>query len=185
MVLQSFRLLFVQSSTQWKMLDLFELLTQTYSVSSLVLFRFVSRLVIDHFAIISRKLDVILTVLQQKQSLEGLMIGKMKQLQRQHELLCRSADSMNEIFGPILIFQIPFVFIGVINSSVNIFFKFKDGFGKTEDSYFSLISTLAFLVSHIANFSLLCHESDNLRNSVKYKLISYFDSFAKVRWRLN
>jgi hypothetical protein len=177
MALQSIRQFSFESSTQWKLLDLVELWTQIYSITSLVFFCFVARLVIDHFGIICQKLNAILTMLHHGKQSGDLVNRKLKHLQRQHELLCRSAHSMNEIFGPVLVFQILFVFIGVINSIVNIFFKLKDGLGKTED-YYALMSTLSFLISHFANFSLLCHGSDNLRNAVSY-YHKYFSSLFR------
>ena len=164
--LQSIRLYFISTTLTWKLLDLIELWTQIYSLSALTLFCFVSWVIIDCFGIIRKEVDDVLGMINRKQS-QSSIIRRLRHLQRQHELLCRCADFINCIFGPILLFQIPFVFIGVINSFLNVFFNFKDRFGGLGD-YLAVVSTLSFIVSHFVNFSMLCNTSDNLRNAVGF-----------------
>jgi len=94
-------------------------------------------------------------------------IQHLRRMQRQHELLTRCVIRLNKTFGPCLLLQISFVFIGVINSSVSMFFVVSSSTGEDDwPIYLQTLVSFWFLSNHVINLALMIYIADKLHEEV-------------------
>lgn len=71
-----------------------------------------------------------------------------------------SIGFMSRCFGWFLLFEIPFIFIGVINSSMNLVLSAK------ESDWESKIFSSVFYINHVINLTCMCLSSQSINTEV-------------------
>ena len=80
-------------------------------------------------------------------------------LQKQHILISKSICAVNITFGPVMLFEVPFIFIGVINTLViNLLSK--------QLELFSITYSVITLANYISNFLIICLSAEKIKTQV-------------------
>ncbi len=90
-------------------------------------------------------------------------------MQCQHELLNRCVIRLNKTFGPSFLLEVPFVFVGVINSSVNLFFNVSSLSAAGKYGWKTFIQVLVpnlFICNYLVNLALMIHVTEKIREQV-------------------
>ncbi len=143
-------------------LDMAEIVTKLIPTSSLVLFCASGQLIANLFRRLRQQ--AYLTDIH-----GGIIpnIQHLRRMQRQHELLTRCVIRLNKTFGPCLLLQVSFVFIGVINSSVSMFFVVSSSTGEDDwPIYLQTLVSFWFLSNHVINLALMIYIADKLHEEV-------------------
>lgn len=139
-----------------------EIVTKLIPTSSLVLFCATGQLIANLFRRLRQQ--AYLTDIH-----GGIIpnIQHLRRMQRQHELLTRCVIRLNKTFGPCLLLQVSFVFIGVINSSVSMFFVVSSSTGEDDwPIYLQTLVSFWFLSNHVINLALMIYIADKLHEEV-------------------
>ena len=172
------------------------LLTNIYATTGLTLFVILCRLIADLYNAICVEVD--------QMSVDNFPTAEMfsvelKKLQNKHFLVWRCVDELNRCFGFLLLLDIVFKFVGVINSTMYIFITFISA----EKIWQPLMVSIIFFVYHIISLTLICCSSDTISIKVLFsccidavlgtynfclffiwRQISYYLLFVVCQWKL-
>ena len=137
------------------------LLTNIYATTGLTLFVILCRLIADLYNAICLEVD--------QMSVDNFPTAEMfsvelKKLQNKHFLVWRCVDELNRCFGFLLLLDIVFKFVGVINSTMYIFITFISA----EKIWQPLMVSIIFFVYHIISLTLICCSSDTISIKVLF-----------------
>lgn len=89
-----------------------------------------------------------------------------RKLRYQYSHVCYSVELLNESFGMILMFEIPNIFVGVINSLMHLIINAKKE--DTSSHFFAIM----FLFNHIINLAFICLSSERIADEVMKEALS-------------
>ena len=91
---------------------------------------------------------------------EDLLIIRLKRLRRNFTSINFFVDLLNNSFGWILLFEIQYIFVGVINASMHLFISVNGG------NWNSKLLSFGHFVGHVVNLMFICLSSERLREEV-------------------
>jgi len=149
-------------------LDGFALFLFIYPISSLMFFGLLCSLVSDQLYFITKLLKKI------PNNYDGM--NQLKRLQEEHDRIIDSIGLINYLFGPILLLEIPFIFIGIIVGSVHLMVANMSDRGWT--IYFLTLSLISIQVFHLI---LISFSAEKIKKQVKNNvLLLYKGTFIKT-----
>lgn len=122
-----------------------------YPVSILTLFCLLCHALAHQFRAIGERL---------KETSDG-DVNKIRLLQRQHFMACRSVRLINRCFGTIMLFEIPTIFIGILHGMAHWMVVSTLNLG-----WFLYLLTLFILFSHVVDFILIVMVAEKLKREV-------------------
>lgn len=147
-------------------LDLSDIITKLIPTSSLVLFCATGFLISDLFRRL--RYQAISFTYGNDNGRTPNIQQYLRKMQRQHELLIRCVIRLDKTFGPCFLLEVPFVFIGVINSSVNLFFSVSSS-SAGKDGWISFLQVIVpnlFICNYIVNLAFMIHVAEKIREQV-------------------
>ena len=141
-------------------LDVTTLVSNMYGSLGRVLFAILCHLITDMYKLIGKKIDKLMTV-------DAEIPNSLKQLKSEHLLVFRCVGELNRCFGPILLFDIIFTFIGFINWSMYSLTILVS----VEMNWLFVMLIISSFTLHTANLILICFSSDRIHVEVFIKLL--------------
>jgi hypothetical protein len=113
--------------------------------------------------IISNQLELIRDQIEQlsiNNSFDMSVATRLALLQRRHILISKSIDAVKVAFGPVMLFEILFIFIGVINTvMVNV---------QPLKNLVIVAYSVVTLGNYTSNFILICLSAEKIKTQVQY-----------------
>ena len=91
---------------------------------------------------------------------------QLKKLRLQHAFVNVCVDQLNNTFGLILLFEIIFIFVGIINATTRFLINYSGD--ETLIHWSHILLELFLFFYHIINFMTICYLSDYMSNQVQY-----------------
>lgn len=129
--------------------------TKIYASSTLLLFCILCKILAGRISSIRQKLLV------QQISSFGIPRDLILRKQRsQYTCVSQSIELLNECFGYIMLFEVPYIFVGVINTSMHLVISANIG------DWGSKVFSIMFFINHVINLMLICLSSEKINTEV-------------------
>ena len=133
-------------------------ISQIYPVSSLALFVIISYIPYTTYQLI--QMDV--SLLKKREMSDGQYCDRLLALKNIHALVCETVENINDCFGWIFVFSIPFFIVTLITAT---FYLFVPESGLNE-SHPLIAADIIFLFFHCFHFLVVCCAADFIRYKV-------------------
>lgn len=140
-----------------KFMEIYSYVAKLYPTTAIVLFCIFSYVINKQLNAVKSQVESLITNPPDSDDEAKSFLSK---LQRQHVQICLSVGLLNRCFGLILLIDIPFNFIGVINTTMNFFMN-----GSVAKWSFKILQ-LATFVNHIINVILISFRADKIASQV-------------------
>lgn len=84
----------------------------------------------------------------------------LRKLRSRYTCVSHSVELLNDCFGYIMMFEIPFIFVGVINTSMDLVISAHLG------DWGSKVFSIVFFFNHIINLIIICLSSEKIHTEV-------------------
>ncbi len=146
------------------------IISQFYPVAALVLFVIVSYASSTGYRLIQTNLQWL-----SEQRRDEQYYSRLLNLKKYHAFVCETIEHVNDCFGWIFVFSIPFHFVVIITTSFFIF-------GRETEPITIMETTL--LVVHAFHLSVVCYAADMVCDQVKSVTVLFskdFQKYMKIR----
>lgn len=147
------------------LLDITILVSNMYGSLGRVIFAILCLLITEVYKTIGKKIAKVTVDADGQILAQEEISNSLKRLRSEHLLVSRCVDELNRCFGPILLFDIIFTFIGFVNWSMYSLTTFVS----EEANWLFCMLVISVFTMHTANLTLICFSSDRILLKVTNK----------------
>lgn len=130
-----------------------------YASYARILFAVLSHIAADNFIALRGQLKTLTLSSKTTEQFE-----QFTQLKFRHLSICRMAQTLNEMFGAVILVDIASIFLGVINHAIHIINNVSD------DSIHVFLLAFSVFLYHIVNLIIITCSADNLKTKVSLNI---------------
>lgn len=154
----------------WALLNVFWWASKIYPTTGRILFYLLCRITSEHYVQIKNEIDSLTNTFPASDCYKSQFpatSNRLKRLTYQHALVYECVELLNISFGHFLLFDITYIFISEINSTM---YLLSEMFSESSD-WLSISIIAIWNIYALINFSILCFSSHRTGNEVSLKSI--------------
>jgi len=150
----------LQPTLTRRLVETYCLTTKIYPTTAMVLFCIFSLIISQQLKVVEDQVVSLIHPIY-TQDTESMTRTTLNKLQSQHIQIYLSTDLLNRCFGFILLIDIPFQFIGIINTTMSFFIN-----GSNSNWFYCLLQ-LVFVINHVVNMVWISFRAHNIEAHVR------------------
>jgi len=152
------------SSKALMAVDLILLVTRIYTITIVIYYCINCLVISDLFKSIRREIDCI-TNKSNQQTINDAITDRLQIIANKYQhIICHCFGLLNDSFGPILLFEMLYIFIGITNQLMRIMVEIKDFSGDL--FVFSRLTHTFFIANFLSTLCLICYSAENISRQV-------------------